>query len=63
MTSRERDERDARVFAADALAAARLVMAAPLQADPGVYFMAVFTLLAVGALCPEVLVEPVDADA
>lgn len=60
MTVQERDERDARLFAADALREARSAMASP--PIPGLYFMSVFTLLAVGALYPEMLAEPVDAD-
>ncbi|MCJ2124911.1 hypothetical protein [Methylobacterium sp. J-077] len=61
MTVQERDERDARLFAADALMEARSVMASP-STGAG-YFMAVFTVLAVGALFPQMLAEPDDADA
>ncbi|WP_187275297.1 hypothetical protein [Methylobacterium sp. WL120] len=54
-------ERDARLFAADALREARSAMASP-PTEAG-YFMAVFTLLAIGALFPELLADDADADA
>ncbi|TXN47355.1 hypothetical protein [Methylobacterium sp. WL7] len=60
MTVQERDHRDARLFAADALREARSVMVS--EPPPGVYFMSVFTVLAVGAMFPDLLAEPVDAD-
>ncbi|TXM74141.1 hypothetical protein FV226_07645 [Methylobacterium sp. WL12] len=60
MTVQERDTRDARLFAADALREARSAMASP-PTEAG-YFMAVFTLLAVGAMFPAMLAEPDDSD-
>ncbi|TXM72646.1 hypothetical protein FV226_11500 [Methylobacterium sp. WL12] len=60
MTVQERDERDAKLFAADALREARSVMASPSTGSG--YFMSVFTMLAIGALFPELLAETDAAD-
>jgi len=61
VTDRDRDERDARLFLTDALAAARARLSDGADPDTSTYFMAVFVTLAAGALYPDALREGVSA--